>query len=166
MLVIVDGKRNDIASTAEAYASAYLGVTPAFGSQTRAFAADALTVDPYLGWDSLVPFARTARDHGNGLFLLVHTSNPSSIELQESKGNGIAPYITTAGYVARLEEEFSVIWIIGRSVPSSAPPSRRPQPQRARRCPALRSSLSASVLREPHWTDAPRASPKPAKGPW
>ncbi len=75
MLVIVDGKRNDIASTAEAYASAYLGVTPAFGSQTRAFAADALTVNPYLGWDSLVPFARTARDHGNGLFLLVHTSN-------------------------------------------------------------------------------------------
>jgi len=72
LLVILDGKRNDIGTTAEAYADAYLG--PA-----SAWRADALTVSPYLGDDSLAPFCETAQQRGCGLFVLVKTSNPAAV---------------------------------------------------------------------------------------
>ncbi|HTR35117.1 MAG TPA: orotidine-5'-phosphate decarboxylase [Bryobacteraceae bacterium] len=75
LLVIADGKRNDISSTAEAYATAFLG--------DGAFNADALTVSPYLGRDSLVPFANTCKQRGKGLFVLVKTSNPGSKDFQD-----------------------------------------------------------------------------------
>jgi orotidine-5'-phosphate decarboxylase len=76
LLVILDGKRNDIGSTAEAYADAYLGLQ-------SAWQADALTVNPYLGNDSLVPFVGLACERGAGLFVLVKTSNPGSGALQD-----------------------------------------------------------------------------------
>ena len=69
LLVILDGKRNDIGSTAEAYADAYLGAE-------SAWRADALTVSPYLGDDSLAPFVKVATARGGGIFVLVKTSNP------------------------------------------------------------------------------------------
>ncbi|MFV1964606.1 MAG: orotidine-5'-phosphate decarboxylase [Pirellulaceae bacterium] len=69
LLVILDGKRNDIGSTAAAYADAYLGVE-------SPWAADALTVSPYLGDDSLAPFVEIADERGAGIFVLVKTSNP------------------------------------------------------------------------------------------
>jgi orotidine-5'-phosphate decarboxylase len=76
LLVIVDGKRNDIGSTAEAYARAYLGTESAWG-------ADALTVSPYLGDDSLTPFCERAASQGAGIFVLVKTSNPGGRMLQD-----------------------------------------------------------------------------------
>ena len=134
LLVIADGKRNDIESTAEAYARAFLGTTTAFGEETRAFAADALTVNPYLGWDSLVPFARTAGESGTGLFLLVHTSNPSSVELQEAEGGDL--YLRVTGYVNRLGDEFfddpsvgSVGAIVGCTFPAAAATAREAMPR-------------------------------------
>lgn len=75
LVVIADGKRNDIASTAEAYAEAFLGAD--------AFDADALTVSPYLGRDSLLPFVNACKQHGKGLFVLVKTSNPGSKDFQD-----------------------------------------------------------------------------------
>jgi orotidine-5'-phosphate decarboxylase len=82
LLVIVDGKRNDIGSTAEAYARAYLG------REASAWHADALTVSPYLGDDSLTPFVDMAKERGAGIFVLVKTSNPGSGMLQDiSAGN-------------------------------------------------------------------------------
>jgi orotidine-5'-phosphate decarboxylase len=74
--VIIDAKRNDIGSTAEAYAEAF------FRGETRA---DALTVNPYLGTDGVKPFVDAADKIGAGLFVLVKTSNPSSRELQDLK---------------------------------------------------------------------------------
>lgn len=71
LLVIVDGKRNDIGSTATAYAQAYLGDAP-----HSAWCGDALTVSPYLGDDSLQPFIDTATQCDAGVFVLVKTSNP------------------------------------------------------------------------------------------
>ncbi len=71
LLVIVDGKRNDIGSTATAYAQAYLG-----DASQSAWGGDALTVSPYLGDDSLAPFMETATERGAGIFVLVKTSNP------------------------------------------------------------------------------------------
>lgn len=81
LLVIGDIKRGDIGSTAEAYAAGHL---------RGAHAADAVTVNPLLGSDSVVPFLREARSSGAGLFILVRTSNPSARELQDLRVDGRA----------------------------------------------------------------------------
>src|ERR1700674_4785962 len=77
LLVIADGKRNDISSTAEAYANAYLG--------EAGFNCDALTVTPYLGRDSLVPFVEACQKHGKGLFVVLKTSNPGSKDFEDQR---------------------------------------------------------------------------------
>lgn len=76
LLVILDGKRNDIGTTAEAYADGMLGADSAWGG-------DALTVSPYLGRDSLEPFVNTAAARDAGLFVLVKTSNPGGGQFQD-----------------------------------------------------------------------------------
>jgi len=78
LLVIADGKRGDIGSTARAYAEAYLEP-----GEREPASADALTVNPYLGRDSLEPFLAACRRHGSGLFCLVKTSNAGSADLQD-----------------------------------------------------------------------------------
>jgi orotidine-5'-phosphate decarboxylase len=75
--VILDAKRGDIGNTASAYASAYL-------DPSSDFFADALTVNPYLGPDTLEPFAAAAAKAGCGLFVLVKTSNPGSGAFQDT----------------------------------------------------------------------------------
>lgn len=76
LLVILDGKRNDIGSTGAAYAAAYLG-------RQSAWQGDALTVSPYLGDDSLTPFVETAVDQEAGVFVLVKTSNRGGRTFQD-----------------------------------------------------------------------------------
>jgi orotidine-5'-phosphate decarboxylase len=71
LLVIADVKRGDIGSTARAYAEAFIPL------------ADAVTVSPYLGRDSLEPFVEACRRHGAGIFCLVKTSNPGSGDVQD-----------------------------------------------------------------------------------
>ncbi|QGJ71892.1 Orotidine 5'-phosphate decarboxylase [Planctomycetales bacterium 10988] len=78
LLVILDGKRNDIGSTASAYAQAYLGPGTA-----SAWGTDALTVSPYLGEDSLSPFLGVAEAKQAGIFILVKTSNPGGGQYQD-----------------------------------------------------------------------------------
>ena len=81
LLVIADGKRNDISSTAEAYANAYLSAGEVDGE--AGFDCDALTVTPYLGRDSLVPFVEACKKHGKGLFVVLKTSNPGSKDFED-----------------------------------------------------------------------------------
>ena len=76
LLVIADVKRGDIGSTAQAYANAYLAAESDF---------DAITINPFLGEDSLLPFIDTALAGQKGLFILVKTSNPGSRDLQDLK---------------------------------------------------------------------------------
>lgn len=85
LLVIADGKRNDIGTTAEAYASAYLGTTAIHDRKQEIFGVDALTVNAYLGVDGIKPFVTACEQFGKGLFILVKTSNPSSGQLQDLK---------------------------------------------------------------------------------
>lgn len=73
LMVILDAKRNDIASTATAYAEA------AFVQ----LGADALTINPYLGRDAVEPFITEARKHNAGLYVLVRTSNPGAGQFQD-----------------------------------------------------------------------------------
>ncbi len=75
LIVLMDAKRGDIGSTAEGYAEAFLG-TGAF------FEADAVTVNPYMGLDTLEPFARRAEKAGKGVVVLVRTSNPGAADFQ------------------------------------------------------------------------------------
>ena len=87
LLVITDAKRNDIGSTAEAYASAFLGRTELFdGQKVPVIDADAMTVNSYLGTDGIKPFVQKCDEFGRGIFCLVKTSNPSSGEIQDLEG--------------------------------------------------------------------------------
>jgi orotidine-5'-phosphate decarboxylase len=102
LLVIMDAKRGDIGTTAEAYARAYLA-----GSDPHAapWSADALTVNPYLGRDTLDPFVTVARERGAGIYVLVRTSNPGAITFQDR----VDPVDGLRGYqaVANVVEELS-----------------------------------------------------------
>ncbi|MBY0585782.1 orotidine-5'-phosphate decarboxylase [bacterium] len=78
LVVVMDAKRGDIGSTADAYAEAYLAPLPG----ETAPIADALTVNPFLGRETIEPFLKSARQHRTGVFVLVRTSNPGSADLQ------------------------------------------------------------------------------------
>ncbi len=90
ILVIGDVKRGDVPDTAKAYADAHF----------RAFEADALTVNPYLGSDSMQPFLEQAKKYNGGLFVLVKTSNPGSGDIQDLKVDGRPLYHIVAEKVA------------------------------------------------------------------
>jgi orotidine-5'-phosphate decarboxylase len=92
LLVIFDGKRNDIGSTAEAYARAYLGKVPVGGRFEPVWDADAITVNPYLGADGVTPFIKVAAREGKGIFALVRTSNASAREFQDLIADGKPVY--------------------------------------------------------------------------
>jgi orotidine-5'-phosphate decarboxylase len=97
LLVILDGKRNDIGSTAQGYAEAYLGP-----GNTSPWGCDALTVSPYLGDDSLTPFVEVAQARGAGIFVLVKTSNPGGKRFQDIVAEGRPLYRHVAEYVESL----------------------------------------------------------------
>ncbi len=93
MVVITDGKRNDIGATMQAYAAAHLGVTEMEGENVEAFGADLLTVNGYLGSDGIKPLLEVCKAGNKGIFVLVKTSNPSSGELQDRElSNGVTIY--------------------------------------------------------------------------
>ncbi|MBR2742852.1 MAG: orotidine-5'-phosphate decarboxylase [Clostridia bacterium] len=99
LYVIADVKRNDIGSTAKAYAGAYLSGADVGGEVTPAFDADSVTVNGYLGTDGIAPFVEACREHKKSIFVLVKTSNPSSGELQDKKIGGDAVYEVMADMV-------------------------------------------------------------------
>ena len=99
LIVIEDAKRNDIGSTAVAYAEGHLGEVDTIKGKARVFDVDAITVNSYLGTDGVKPFIEQAKN-GKGAFLLVKTSNPSSGELQDRRlKEGATVYETMAKLV-------------------------------------------------------------------
>lgn len=124
LIAILDGKRNDIGSTAEAYARAYLGEIEVGGRTEAPWDADALTVNPYLGSDGIEPFARLGAKSGKGLFVLVRTSNPSAVEFQDIESGGRPLYRHVAERLAdwaaphRGESGYSAIGaVVGATYP-------------------------------------------------
>ncbi len=83
LIVIADAKRGDIDVTAKAYAEAFLGGTETPFGQVPGLGADALTVSPLLGTDSLAPYIEIARPASRGLFVLTRNSNPGAAEFQD-----------------------------------------------------------------------------------
>jgi orotidine-5'-phosphate decarboxylase len=132
LLVIADGKRGDIGSTARAYAGAYL--EPRDGEPPLA---DALTVNPYLGGDSVEPFLQACRLHGAGIFCLVRTSNSGATDLQEltlSDGRRVWQHVAelVEGWGADLIGErglSSVGAVVGATAPRAVAEARKLLPQ-------------------------------------
>jgi orotidine-5'-phosphate decarboxylase len=132
LLVIADAKRGDIGSTARAYAAAFLEPR---GSEPPL--ADALTVNPYLGSDSMDPFLSACRNHGAGLFCLVHTSNAGGRDIQEATlSDGTPLWRHVAGLVDEWGADFvgergmsSVGAVVGATVPRLMGDARRAMPQ-------------------------------------
>lgn len=83
LYVILDVKRNDIGSTAEAYANAFL---------SEGTGIDCITLNPYLGIDGIKPFITKAKETGKSMFILVKTSNPSSADFQDLDCGGVPLY--------------------------------------------------------------------------
>ncbi|MGI8506001.1 MAG: orotidine-5'-phosphate decarboxylase [Solirubrobacteraceae bacterium] len=83
LLVVCDAKRGDIDVTAKAYGQAYFGQTATPFGPVSGLGTDALTVNPLLGRDSVLPLLLAARARGGGLFVLVRTSNPGAADIQD-----------------------------------------------------------------------------------
>lgn len=92
LYVITDGKRNDIGTTMEAYATAHLGKVKVGSAEFEPFLGDALTVNGYLGSDGVKPLLKVCQENDKGIFVLAKTSNPSSGELQDRKIDGETIY--------------------------------------------------------------------------
>lgn len=132
LLIILDGKRGDIGNTAEAYAKATLS-REAFDLGQGA---EALTVNPYLGVDSLEPFVSTAVSAGTGIFILVRTSNKGAGTFQDLVTDGEKLYLKVADVVRDLgsasvgQEGYSSIGaVVGATWPEDAALLRKRMPQ-------------------------------------
>jgi orotidine-5'-phosphate decarboxylase len=88
LLVVADGKRGDVPSTAAAYAQALVGQTETPWGAVPGLGADAFTTNPLLGADALEPLIDAASEAGAGVFALVRTSNPGAADLQDASVNG------------------------------------------------------------------------------
>jgi orotidine-5'-phosphate decarboxylase len=125
VLVIADAKRGDIGSTARAYAQAFIPL------------ADAVTVNPYLGRDSLEPFVEACRREGAGIFCLVKTSNPGGADVQDAAlADGRPLWRHVAGLVHELGESLvgdqglsSVGAVVGATYPAEIAEARRLLPR-------------------------------------
>lgn len=142
MLVIVDAKRNDIGSTAEAYSRAILGQTELglaadgqkqFNSMLHA---DCITLNGYLGIDGIEPFLMHCRANGQGCYILVRTSNPSAGDIQDLKlADGMTVYEAMAKKVAEWGQDLigecgysSVGAVVGATWPEQAVKLRQMMP--------------------------------------
>jgi orotidine-5'-phosphate decarboxylase len=133
LLVILDGKRGDIGSTARAYAAAYLEPRTEGGEP----AADALTVNPYLGRDSVEPYLAAGRRHGAGIFCVLKTSNAGGAEVQDlALSDGRPVWQHVGGLIAEWGAELvgerglsSVGAVVGATHPRAVSEARRLLPQ-------------------------------------
>lgn len=89
LIVILDAKRGDIGTTAEGYAEGYLG-------EAASCRCDAITVNPYMGVDTIEPFVRVAERTGRGVVVLARTSNPGSADFQAKLVDGEPLYLHVA----------------------------------------------------------------------
>ena len=137
LVVIEDGKRNDIGNTAMAYAQGHLGeVETLDGKKTAAIDVDFLTVTPFLGSESLEPFMQVCKETGKGIFVLVKTSNSSSGEIQNvRRADGFTVSEGLAHYLAEQDAQHqgrygysSIGAVVGATYPEEAARLRKIMP--------------------------------------
>jgi orotidine-5'-phosphate decarboxylase len=137
--VMVDAKRGDIGSTAEAYARAYL----------EAYPGSALTVNPYLGSDALEPFFKSAARFGGAVLVLVKTSNPGSGLFQDLEvplegrrpgfqlHHAVAEYLAAQAETQRVGEWSRIGAVVGSTYPAQVEAMRRAMPRSLLLLPGL-----------------------------
>ncbi len=120
LLVLMDAKRGDIGSTAEGYAEAFLASGGFFES-------DAVTVNPYMGLDTLEPFAKRAEANGKGIVVLVRTSNPGAADFQMLDTGGKPLYMRVAEALRPLTDRLmspcgwsNLMMVVGATAPEEA----------------------------------------------
>jgi orotidine-5'-phosphate decarboxylase len=136
LLVIMDAKRGDIGTTAAAYANAYLGSGSPGTTQYSPWGGDALTVNPYLGADTLEPFTQRCASSGSGLFVLVKTSNPGSSFFQDQRlqdgrtvSEKIADHVQALSHATRGELGYGDIGaVVGATYPKELEAMRQRMP--------------------------------------
>lgn len=136
MIVMADIKRGDIGSTATGYSNAFLGKTTIGENQESIYDVDFVTVNPYMGTDSVKPFIEDCKKYDKGIFILTKTSNPSSGELQDLKlENNQEVYMHVAKLVEKWGEELrgengysSVAAVVGATYPHQLQQIRKAAP--------------------------------------
>ncbi len=141
LISIADAKRNDIGSTAEAYAKAFLGEISVFeGTENEVIApifnADSITLNAYLGWDGIKPFMKECELYQKGVFVLVKTSNPSGGDVQdvETRENGalyelMGSFVESWGADVIGESGYSFVGaVVGATYPDQAKVLRKIMP--------------------------------------
>jgi len=128
LMVIMDAKRGDIGSTSTAYADAFLDRQG--GSR---LASDALTVNPYLGLDTVSTFAETAAANDAGIFVLLKTSNPGSKDIQDlecADGRRVFEHLADrlGALAAAIGDGFEIGVVIGGTYPEHAVTVRKQLP--------------------------------------
>lgn len=136
LYIILDVKRNDIGSTAEAYSKAYLGKVDIDGELVSPCDVDCVTVNPYLGTDGIAPFVEDCKKYDKAIFALVKTSNPSSGELQDLKVGDECIYEKVAQCVNKWNEDTigssgygAVGAVVGATYPEQAAILRKLMPK-------------------------------------
>ena len=144
LLVIADVKRGDVGHTAEAYAAAHLA-DPDLAGADDLVGPDAVTVNGYLGSDSLEPFLKVCREDAKGVFILVRTSNPGAAEFQNA---ATADGLTVAELMANLVTKWAVQeGLVGQSGFSSV--GAVVAPRDVDQAQRIRSILGSSILLVP-----------------
>lgn len=136
LIVIGDIKRSDIASTAEAYSNGHIGKIEIEGNNHTIFNQDAITLNPYLGVDSINPYIGNCKVYDKGLFILVKTSNPNSGEFQDLDIGGEKLYERVGRSVNKWGEEvigkrgYSLVGaVVGATHPEEAKVIRKLMPK-------------------------------------
>lgn len=136
LIVIADAKRGDIGTTSKAYSNAFLGKTKLEENEQKIYDADFVTVNPYMGSDSVNPFVEDCKDYNKGVFVLIKTSNKSSGELQDfTLENGKKVYEQVATLVEEWGKDLigkygysSVSAVVGATYPEQLKELRRIAP--------------------------------------
>ena len=125
LLVVADGKRGDVPSTARVYAQSLVGRAETPWGEIEGLGADAFTTNPLLGADALQPLVEAAREAGAGVFALVRTSNPGAADIQDADSSGRPLHERLAGLVAgaspALAGEETLLSGMGAVVGATAP---------------------------------------------
>ena len=135
LIVIGDIKRSDIASTAEAYSDGHIGRVDINGEVYESFCQDFITLNPYLGSDSITPFLKDCLEYEKGLFVLAKTSNPNSGEIQDLLVDGTPIYEKVGALIEKWGESTrgkygfsSVGAVVGATHPEQAKKLREVMP--------------------------------------
>ena len=136
MIVIADIKRGDIGSTAEGYSNTFLGKTKIANKEESIFDVEFVTLNPYMGIDSIKPFIEDCKKYNKGIFILIKTSNPSSGDIQDVKmKDGEELYTKVAKLVENWGEDLrgeygysSVGGVVGATYPEQLESLRKVAP--------------------------------------